>query len=204
MKSLTKLLALAGIAAAFVATSASASPITLSFNVTGFGSYSVDTGDIAAGTTKKTIPADERVGSTTDPIALALAGITLGDSAVFSTLTFDTTNGLFLFTMKVGNLTFTFTSITQVAITPSGANTTGSINQQFNGSVTGDTGVGTPFLGQTASLSEACTQTKSGASIACSDSVITPGLPLFTPEPMPLALLGIGLAGLAFTRRKQS
>lgn len=166
--------------------------------VLGTGTLSVDTGNITAATATKTIPTDEKIGQVT--ATGAGEGIAVGTPVTLSTYTLNTTNGPFDLTAIVGDLTLTFTSISGVLIVPSTPTSQGSISEQFNGSVTGDTGTGV-FLGQTTSWSETCTQTSSGALLSCSESVITPGLPTSTPEPMSLALLGIGVLDLGVARR---
>ncbi|HTT81452.1 MAG TPA: PEP-CTERM sorting domain-containing protein [Stellaceae bacterium] len=104
----------------------------------------------------------------------------------------DTASGSF--TLTVGDLIFTFDDVSSATIVPTAAGTPGSISEQFNGFVTGDTSTGTEFSGQTASLSESCTQTVTTAGPSCSEDVATPGLGV--PEPASVALYGTALLGL--------
>ena len=172
----------------------------LSFSITGSGNFTVNTGDITAATATKTIPGTELVGGTTTPATFAVAGLVTGAPVAFSVLTLPTANGPFAFTLTAGNITASFTSVTQASKVATGATTAGSISEQFNGLITADTSVGTPFLGQTASLSETCTQTGLGAAISCSESFITPGLPVIA-EPASIGIFGLVLLGLGMARR---
>jgi hypothetical protein len=201
MKSLTRLLAAIVMAGAMNCASAT----LLSFAITGVGSYTLNTGDITALTTLKTLPATELVGGTTTPVSFVQAGLVTGAPVVFSTLILHTFLGPDTFTISAGFLTLSFSDVVFALIHPTGGPTDpGSISLQFSGLVTGDASIGTLFLNQTVTLSQTCTQTQQGAAISCSESVQTPGVQRQAPEPISVALLGIGLAALGFARRRKS
>ena len=183
----------------------SACATLLSFSISGIGNVTTDTSNnITAATTSIAIPSMELVSSIATPSTAVLAGISAGNAVSFSNLTLNTVVGPFSFTLTAGDLTFSFTNISSALIVPSGVSTNGSISEQFNGTVTGDTSLGATFLNQTASLSQTCTQAGLRASISCSQSLMTPGLPIRTPEPATLALFGLGLTGLGLIKRKRA
>jgi hypothetical protein len=207
-----KLLAGAALALAVTSAGTFAAPIhNLSFDISGIGGYSVNTpganpinGDIAANTTQKILPSMELISEVLSTSGdVATSGISVGDDVTFSSLVLDTTVGSDEFTVSVGNLTFTFTAVASSHIVPTGLASEGSISEQFDGTVTGATGLASIFLGQDVSLSEACTQSGAIATINCSESVVAPGLPVSSPEPASLALLGVGVFGLGLLGRRQ-
>ena len=198
MKPLSKLLAAIVLACAM----SNASATLLSFGINLIGSVTLDTGNITALTSLKTIPTADQVSSCAgDPGACLLAGIAPLGAATFSTGVLNTFLGPDAFSITAGLLTFSFTDNVLATIIPTSGSAAGAISLQFNGTVTSGPGA---FLGQTASLSETCTQVTLGAVITCSESVATPGLPVGIPEPISLALIGIGLVALASNRRRKS
>src|ERR1700721_3027924 len=99
--------------------------------------------------------------------AIALAAATTGALAGPVTLSFGIT-GLGSYLVNTTNITLS--TATKIATTSSSLNPPGSISEEFQGSVTQDTSVGHIFLGQSATISETCTQPPTGSSITCSDS----------------------------------
>jgi len=190
----------------------SASAATLTFGVNLIGSTTLNTGDITAATTHKTIPTAGQVSSCTgDPGACTTAGIVTGGAATFSTGTLNTTLGPDAFTVTAGLMTISFTNVEQAIIVATTSMSSGSISLHYRGTITGDSSVGHTFLGQSALLSETCTQTGPGAIITCSESVITQGqappliakdIPIASRETIALLALLLAAAGAFRIRRR--
>jgi hypothetical protein len=187
-----------------VSASAKAELIAGSFGFAPVGTVTAIPGGILGPTTTAvTMP-------TTNIVNTAVTGdfspdVTTGDALTISPLTvpvgaLNTMVSIPTETVTVDNFIFTFTQEETTVAKRSGNPAVGSVDFELVGMVTDTSGI----LGtNTASLQISAGQIDDGV-VNLSGTLVAPSVPIRTPEPASLALLGAGLVALGVTRRRKA